>query len=111
MAYQYYITPENYLQAESNGIKKTTLEYRVRNLAWDTHRAITTPPKKRICTGDKWRELARKNGIPYQAFQKRVNVYGWEHERAATEGLQNRHENIKKVIAKQKRYQKVEVMT
>ena len=99
MAYSFYITPDTYQTAEQNGIKKAALEYRIRNLAWDTQRAITTPPKEQKNTGDKWRKLAKKNGIPYQAFQKRVNVYGWEPERAATELLQNRHEIIVGVMA------------
>jgi len=94
MAYQYYISPDNYQEAEKNGIKKATLEYRVRNLAWDMERAITEPPQKGKTTDIKWRKLAKKNGIPYRAFQKRVNIYGWEQESAATEPLQNRHEII-----------------
>jgi hypothetical protein len=94
MSFEWYITPEHYDQARKNGISKDTLDYRVKNLVWDIQKAISTPPKVQKKTSLHWRQIAKRNRIPYQAFQKRVNIYGWDQERAATESLQDRQEAI-----------------
>jgi len=86
----YYITPQEYEIAKQNGISRDTLEYRIRDLAWDMQKAICTKPRVKKETSWHWRQIAKRNGISYQTFQKRVNVYGWDQERAATELLQDR---------------------
>ncbi|ADU30995.1 hypothetical protein [Evansella cellulosilytica] len=36
---------------------------------------------------DEWRELAKKNGIKYKTYFARINQYGWDPRRAATEPI------------------------
>lgn len=93
--YSYYISPTDYEIAEQNQISKTTLEYRIRNLAWDKSKAVNTPPREHKSLKE-WRKIAEQNKIPYQAFQKRMHVYMWNPERAATEPLQNRRDAAKR---------------
>lgn len=83
-----YTTPEDYKLAEKNGIKRPTLERRIRTLGWDKQKAITTPPQKQTDLS-KWREIAKKNGINKGALRKRIMVYGWDPERAVTEPIHN----------------------
>lgn len=94
MSLSYYITPQEYEIAKQNGISRATLEYRIRDLAWDMSKAINTPPRKKKSLKE-WRTIADQNGIPYPAFQKRMHVYNWDPERAATEPLQDRRELAK----------------
>ena len=84
----YYITPEEYEIAQSNGISERTLKSRVRQLGWDKERAITTPIQKRK-NYDKWKAIAESNGICMKTFLTRVNVLGWSEEIAATQSLLN----------------------
>jgi hypothetical protein len=41
--YEWYITPEEYEEAEKNGISRDTLEHRVRYLAWNKEDAVNKP--------------------------------------------------------------------
>lgn len=43
MEYKWYITPEEYKIAESNGISRETLNGRVRKCGWSIERACTEP--------------------------------------------------------------------
>jgi len=95
LAYEFYITPESYKIAEQNGIKKCTLERRIRNLAWTMQRATTERPKKRMNI-QPWKILAEHNGIKYATLRKRISV-GWDPMRAATEPLVDRHKAMAKV--------------
>lgn len=40
--YEYYITPEEYEMAAENGISRSTLNRRVRDLGWEKEIAIIT---------------------------------------------------------------------
>ncbi len=88
--YEFYITPEEYDQASSNGIIRQTLESRIRSMAWDKKSAIETPPLKKQKIDKKWREIAESNGICYSTFRHRVSQLGWDVERAATQPLQDK---------------------
>lgn len=81
--------------AEQNGICYSTLRYRVNRLGWDKERAATQPLQDRKVQADIAREgcrkypdeileLAKKNGINYTAFRKRITESGWDMMRAAT---------------------------
>ena len=85
MAYQYYISPEEYQVAKNNGISKKTLENRVRDMAWDMKRAITTPIRQRRDLAPFF-ALAESNGISAKVFHGRMRR-GWEPERACTQPI------------------------
>ena len=106
MAYEFYITPDQYTQAEQNGISRNTLDQRIRDLAWDKFKAITTPPRQQRPIAE-WRKIAITNGISYPALQKRMHTLGWDPERAATEPLIDRHKHMARV-AKSRRVYPVE---
>lgn len=79
--YDYYITPSEYEIALSNGIGKTTLETRIRDLLWDKQRAITEKPAD-ISKGYaeyKWKAI--NNGVSGHNFYMRV-LRGWSLEEA-----------------------------
>ena len=80
--YDWYITPEEYRIAEKNGIKRDTLEKRIRYHGWDKERAITEPIKG--SKYKKWVQLAKKNGISSSVFYQRVNRLNWSIKKAAT---------------------------
>ena len=103
MAYQFYITPLNYSQAQENGIIPRVVEDRVRNWAWPIEKAVTTPVRSRKSL-KQWSEIAKKNGIPYPTLQKRIQVYGWEPERAATEPLMDKKTHMKNVKKRHRNY-------
>ncbi len=82
--YDFYITPEEYSMAESNGICRNTLEKRVRDLMWNKKRAITEGPRKLDRNLDKkYIELAKNNGINIETFASRITKLGWSQELAA----------------------------
>lgn len=81
--YDYYITDEEYALAVSNGISKSTLEYRIRSLGWSKQKALTTPIQKHKKYPLWALELAQVNGIPYKTFKYRI-FSGWDFETAAT---------------------------
>lgn len=88
MAFQFYISPENYARAAANGIRRLTLEYRVRTAAWPLERAITEPVPARQNHGH-WTALAAANGISHQVFYGRLKR-DWSYEQAATQPLTSR---------------------
>ncbi|MEK3987440.1 hypothetical protein MHB77_29345 [Paenibacillus sp. FSL K6-3166] len=97
MSYEYYISPEDYERAAYNGIKRGTLDWRVRVAAWGIEQAVRIPPRK-LKNHSEWIEIAAKNGIPYQNFINRVSLK-WTPERAATQPLltnEKRAEQMKK---------------
>lgn len=84
MSYDFYITPEEYDQAEANGIKQATLEYRVRGAGWKKEEAIKTKTRKREEI-PKWvLDKAEKNNICYGTLTRRIHQ-GWDYERACTQ--------------------------
>lgn len=80
--YDFYVTPEEYEQAEANGIDNVTLDRRVRLLGWSKKRAVSEEMRKFTRYGE-WVQIAKKNGINKQTFYTRVRK-GWELEEAAT---------------------------
>lgn len=84
----YYITPEEYEIAQSNGISERTLNTRVRQLGWDKERAITTPVQQKK-DRSKWKAIAESNGISIKTFLSRVNSHGWDEKKAATQPMSN----------------------
>lgn len=104
VSHYYYITPEEYEIAAQNGVSPALLEVRIRSLAWDKERAITTPPHTKKRLNKKWVEIAQENGICYNTFRYRVNRLGWDEERAATQPLQDRAAQAKKAYEKSREY-------
>lgn len=92
--YDYYITPEEYAEAERNGIHARLLEVRIRRLGWEKGRAIITPPRVRKLTDPELRSLAKAQGISYNTFWHRI-YRGWDEKRAANTTLQEAEEQRK----------------
>src|SRR5699024_9870555 len=88
--YDYYITPEEYEQAESNGIDRWTVERRIRDFCWSKERAITEKKKRYNYYGDLV-QTAIKNGIKRNTFYARIDR-GMCPEKAATQKTKNRSE-------------------
>ncbi|MFD2442913.1 hypothetical protein ACFSO7_02835 [Bacillus sp. CGMCC 1.16607] len=89
MSHYFYITPVEYAEAEMNGVDPHNLERRIRLLGWEKQKAISTPLGK-ITDRKAWTKIAAENGIKYQTFMSRINIYGMSVEEAATKPLQNR---------------------
>ncbi len=87
MDYSWYITPEEYEKAESNGISRNVLDSRVRRLGWPKTKAINTP--LRIKYPPEIIELVKKNHIPYRTFVSRIRSLGWDEIKAATTPLRS----------------------
>lgn len=85
--YDFYITPEEYEIAESNGIAAKTLDDRIRVLLWDRKKALTQKPQSRHKA--KYRNVAIKNGINEDTFYKRVNNLGMSLEEASSKPAEN----------------------
>ncbi|WP_058302403.1 hypothetical protein [Gorillibacterium timonense] len=103
--YDYYITPEEYEIAASNGISKKNLESRIRERGWEKQRAITTPTKGRRCSPEII-ALAKANEIKYSQFYTRL-VEGWDEHRAATTPIPSpieQREMVMKMIEKNRKY-------
>ncbi|HDR8156764.1 TPA: hypothetical protein QC057_005927 [Bacillus cereus] len=80
MKYKPVPTWEDYEIAKRNGISKNNVDDRVNSLDWDIKRAITQPLGKL----DKYYvELAKKNGIAYHTYLKRLSL-GWSEIKAVT---------------------------
>ncbi|WP_410512069.1 hypothetical protein PaeBR_18795 [Paenibacillus sp. BR2-3] len=86
MGYDYYITPEDYERAATQGVSRMRLEYRIRSWAWEKERAISTPPRP-LQDRSEWRKVAEANGIPRALFYNRILHHGWGEERAATQPI------------------------
>lgn len=77
--YEYYITPEEYEMAAENGISRSTLNRRVRDLGWEKEIAIITPVPMRDKYGwNKVKEIALQNGIARHAYCDRIKEDGQE---------------------------------
>jgi len=95
VSFEFYISPLEYLQAESNGITPQTLEKRIRTFAWDKQKAITKKPVKRRDLTP-YRKLAEINDIPIKVFNGRMrNQY--DPMRAATQPVMTRTEIMAKL--------------
>lgn len=79
----FYITPEDYIEAERNGICKDTLETRVRKLGWSVKRAKTEKVRKKHRISKELLEIAKANGIERYTIADRLRN-GWSIEEACT---------------------------
>ncbi|WP_338631509.1 hypothetical protein [Clostridium baratii] len=101
--YDYYITPEEYKIAESNGISRRAVNYRIREAGWSKERAITEPLRRKNDYGDLV-TIAINNGIQSKTFYMRVRSCGWDPYKAATVPTMSREESVKKSIEKRRKY-------
>lgn len=102
MSYEYYITPEEYAIAELNGISRSTLEYRIKNLAWKKEEALNKPPRRQCAEKKKWQIVGEENGITRFTFHQRI-LRGWDMEDAATTPTLSQKETLKRMNEKQHR--------
>lgn len=82
----HYITPEDLLIAERNGVNHHALMQR-RDRGWDIDRAITEPlrvEKPFQPIWERWEAQATENGISKERFYHRVKVNKMREERAAS---------------------------
>lgn len=105
MAYEFYISPTDITTAESNGIRKSTLEKRIRDMAWSKQRAITEHPQIRHRWG-KWLKIAESNGVCNSTLHTRVVRDGWDIERAATTPPMTVKANCKRMGEMNRKYPK-----
>ncbi|MEC1021437.1 hypothetical protein, partial [Bacillus paralicheniformis] len=99
--YDFYITPEEFAQAEANGICKDTLIWRIRRQGWGKQRALTEPVQfqdrdKFSVIWDEWGKLAEENGVSRSVFRYRLRR-GWTEEKAATTPKIDRNEHMKRM--------------
>ncbi|ADL53245.1 hypothetical protein [Clostridium cellulovorans] len=94
MDVDYYITPEEYLKAEKNGIGRRLFEDRVRRYGWSKTRALATPKTIREESPFTKEQLntARKNGISFEAAYGRVKRLKWSIEKAISTPILTRSE-------------------
>ncbi|MBB6021419.1 hypothetical protein HNR77_002514 [Paenibacillus sp. JGP012] len=90
MNHWFYITPEEYVEAEKIGIKPAMLDRRIRAQGWTKERAMTTPPRG-VTDRRKWLQIALENGINKNTFYNRIRL-GWKMEQAAMKPLQTSEE-------------------
>ena len=71
-----FISDEDYITAEKNGINKNNVHNRVYKLGWNILKAISTPVKKykksEYELTKEQREIAYRNGILRQTLEKRL---------------------------------------
>ena len=103
ISHDFYITPEEYAIAETNGIDKQTLENRIRKCCWSKKRAMSEPIKRRG-RYTQWYKIAESNGISRGTFIARVNEIGWSCKRAATEPIKSVEEKAIIMANSRKRY-------
>jgi len=97
MSFDYWITPQHYSEALSNGISYELLTMRVREWTWPIEKAIKTPVRPKNAYGG-WIKIAKQNGISSATFRNRVNNHGYDYERAATQPIQDNKRAILKAI-------------
>lgn len=96
MNFQYYITPEDYIIAEKNGIKAGLLNQRVYVQGMNVEVATTKPVGKRNAYGwSEWKEVALANGIQYRTYLDRIQRKNMTFEQAATQPLLTKGETVK----------------
>jgi len=100
--YEWYVTPEEYLIAESNGISASNLNNRIRSFGWKKHRAITEPYRNRRDLTE-WGKIAESNGIKYRTMQTRIGR-GWTVEDAATRPLFDMKTQAKQLAQNNRKY-------
>ncbi|WP_077621540.1 hypothetical protein [Sediminibacillus massiliensis] len=76
----YYVEPQHYETAKSNGISKKHVDNRFYEKGWHIQRAISQPVMKRSSRDwDKWESRAK---VTRSTYMQRVRG-GWSHENAA----------------------------
>lgn len=103
MSYEFYVTPEEYQIAFSNGISRKTLDQRIQNLSWDKQKAITQKPKSKKSI-KQWIKLAECNGICEGTFLTRIRKLKWSEEKAATTPIINRGDLLEELAEKNRKY-------
>lgn len=101
--YDFYITEEDFIEAENRGISRWTLTKRIRDLGWGKDKAILTPVRKRRTYSKLTLKKVRTNNIPLHVFYTRVRM-GWKIERAATEPVNSSKEIVQKMKQKNRKY-------
>ena len=86
--YDYYITPDEYAEAERNGINARCLNSRIRSQAWPKRKAITTP-KGLKTDRSHLKSMLINHGISHIQFNNRLR-WGWDELRAATTPIQDK---------------------
>ncbi|PEB52475.1 hypothetical protein COO03_11880 [Bacillus sp. AFS098217] len=91
----FYLTPEDFERAASNGISEGTLKQRVYGYRWKKERAITEPVRETNETGWKeYKEIAAAHGISARTYRKRREK-GMTPSEAATTPLMSIQESQK----------------
>ncbi|MEB9249509.1 hypothetical protein P4H97_26700 [Bacillus cereus] len=70
--YDFYITPDEYEEAEKNGISRDLLTCRVRKFGWGKEIAMTKPSRYNANRWKNIKEIALKNGISHSTYVKRI---------------------------------------
>jgi hypothetical protein len=94
--YDYYITPEEYAEAERNGVDKNNLNNRIRGAAWIKQTAITTPKGKHTVRSH-MKVVWKTYGISYKRFLARVSL-GWDEWSAATIPIRDKEESREQAL-------------
>lgn len=101
-----YITPDDELVAEANGISKNTLWKRVNESGWDIDRAITEKTQAHNWLSSELKDTLKANGISLSTYRSRVRR-GMDKREASTQPIKPRSE-IYKMSADVRRVHKVE---
>ncbi|WP_242227193.1 hypothetical protein [Bacillus cereus group sp. BfR-BA-01315] len=104
MKYKPVPTWEQYKIAEKNGISKRAVDQRVKNGSMTVEEAITKPLYKEFKTKyQKYIELAKRNGISYSAFYKRIktNKCKLTPEEAATIPPKEKRNKLSSIISEE----------
>lgn len=81
---KYYLTMQDFEIADSNGIKRKSVERRVYDFGWEIERAITEPINERHYATGAWSRWESIAVVTYQNFRTRLSR-GWnEHDAALT---------------------------
>lgn len=94
--YDYYITDEEYAEAEKNGIYYQLLNTRIRDLGWDKQRAINTSVKRKRGheSHGHYPQQAIDNNISLSTYYSRVER-GMSKEKASTKPVLRGKDKLK----------------
>ena len=95
MDYSWYISPEEYIQAEKNGICRSTLEDRIRQRGWSKRKAINTPVRGHETWSKEIIEALKENDISCATFASRIYGLGWNRKKAATTPVKHKYRKPK----------------
>ncbi len=91
-----YLTEDDYMQAEQNGISRRVAYQRFYHYDWSKERSITEPLRKMDQERLKWRAIAVENGVAKKLFDARLRA-GWSYEEASRPPL-SRLESIQRAL-------------